>query len=73
MDDCQLTLDRYGMCSIQEDELEALFSNLPVRCIVLLEDIDVVGLLRDIWEDNSQSALLQNTADSNGVDKKILA
>jgi mitochondrial chaperone BCS1 len=57
---------------LTEDELETLFSNLPARCIVLLEDIDVVGLLRDIGEDSSQLAL-HNTADNNGVDTTISA
>lgn len=31
-----------------------LFTNLPARCIVLLEDIDTAGLIRDVGEEEQQ-------------------
>jgi chaperone BCS1 len=31
-----------------------LFTNLPARCIVLLEDIDTAGLIRDVGEEDQQ-------------------
>lgn len=33
--------------TLTEEELGMLFTNLPARCIVLLEDIDTAGLLRN--------------------------
>lgn len=36
--------------TLTDQELSTLFLNLPVRCIVLLEDIDVAGLHRNIPE-----------------------
>jgi chaperone BCS1 len=32
---------------LTEEHLATLFSSLPARCIVLLEDVDTAGLLRD--------------------------
>jgi mitochondrial chaperone BCS1 len=32
--------------TLTEEELEILFTSLPARCIVLLEDINIVGLIR---------------------------
>lgn len=37
--------------SVTEEDLAALFTKLPRRCIVLLEDIDTAGLRRDEEED----------------------
>jgi chaperone BCS1 len=33
--------------TLTEEELGMLFTNLPARCIVLLEDIDTAGLVRN--------------------------
>ena len=33
--------------TLTEDELGSTFASLPVRCVVLLEDIDPAGLCRD--------------------------
>ena len=33
--------------TLTEEELGMLFTNLPPRCIVLLEDIDTAGLMRN--------------------------
>jgi len=33
--------------TLTEEELGMLFTNLPARCIVLLEDIDTAGLIRE--------------------------
>lgn len=33
--------------TLTEEELGMLFTNLPARCIVLLEDIDTAGLIRN--------------------------
>jgi len=37
--------------TLTEEELGMLFTNLPARCIVLLEDIDTAGLIREPSED----------------------
>ncbi|PBP23149.1 hypothetical protein BUE80_DR005820, partial [Diplocarpon rosae] len=36
--------------TLTEEELGMLFTNLPARCIVLLEDIDTAGLIREDME-----------------------
>ncbi|PBP21245.1 hypothetical protein BUE80_DR007841 [Diplocarpon rosae] len=36
--------------TLTEEELGMLFTNLPARCIVLLEDIDTAGLIREEME-----------------------
>jgi mitochondrial chaperone BCS1 len=44
-------LDIYGVSLLDpmltEEELEILFTSLPARCIILLEDIDTAGLIRE--------------------------
>ena len=46
--------------TLTEEELGMLFTNLPARCIVLLEDIDTAGLVRneasDVEEAKKQNA-----------------
>ncbi len=37
--------------TLTEEELGMLFTNLPARCIVLLEDIDTAGLIREPSEE----------------------
>ncbi|KAH7310358.1 BCS1 N terminal-domain-containing protein [Rhexocercosporidium sp. MPI-PUGE-AT-0058] len=39
--------------TLTEEELGMLFTNLPARCIVLLEDIDTAGLIREPSEEES--------------------
>ncbi|KAI9047384.1 hypothetical protein LZ554_008830 [Drepanopeziza brunnea f. sp. 'monogermtubi'] len=38
--------------TLTEEELGMLFTNLPARCIVLLEDIDTAGLVRESEEES---------------------
>lgn len=52
-------LDIYNISLLEptltESDLNRLFNNLPQRCIVLLEDIDSAGLLRDEKSDQDDS------------------
>ncbi|KAL1619651.1 hypothetical protein SLS54_006588 [Diplodia seriata] len=53
-------LDIYNISLLEptltESDLNRLFNNLPQRCIVLLEDIDSAGLLRDEKSDQAEAA-----------------
>lgn len=53
-------LDIYNISLLEptltESDLNRLFNNLPQRCIVLLEDIDSAGLLRDEKSDQDDAA-----------------
>ncbi|OJD33502.1 mitochondrial chaperone bcs1 protein [Diplodia corticola] len=53
-------LDIYNISLLEptltESDLNRLFNNLPQRCIVLLEDIDSAGLLRDEKSDQEEAA-----------------
>ena len=40
--------------TLTEEELGMLFTNLPARCIVLLEDIDTAGLVRSNEEEEKE-------------------
>lgn len=51
-----------------EEDLAALFTRLPRRCIVLLEDIDTAGLRRDPDEDAEEDA--KDDADKKKDDAK---
>jgi chaperone BCS1 len=42
--------------TLTEEELGMLFTNLPARCIVLLEDIDTAGLFREPSENDEKTA-----------------
>ncbi|KAF2496951.1 P-loop containing nucleoside triphosphate hydrolase protein [Lophium mytilinum] len=42
--------------TLTESDLNRLFNNLPRRCIVLLEDIDTAGLVRDEKSDKKDDA-----------------
>lgn len=42
--------------SLTEDDLGLLFTHLPARCIVLLEDIDTAGLTRQLTEHDDKTA-----------------
>jgi chaperone BCS1 len=41
--------------TLTEEELGMLFTHLPARCIVLLEDIDTAGLVRELSENNEKT------------------
>jgi mitochondrial chaperone BCS1 len=51
--------------SISEEDLASLFTRLPRRCIVLLEDIDTAGLRRDDEDDeeNDEEGSAENTSE----------
>jgi chaperone BCS1 len=52
--------------TLTEEELGMLFTNLPARCIVLLEDIDTAGLMRnDPESDDAKRKADTDSADSN--------
>jgi chaperone BCS1 len=38
--------------TLTEEELGMLFTNLPARCIVLFEDIETAGLIREPSDDD---------------------
>jgi chaperone BCS1 len=42
--------------TLSEEDLGMLFTNLPARCIVLLEDIDTAGLIRAPTENDEKTA-----------------
>lgn len=42
--------------TLTEEELGMLFTNLPARCIVLLEDIDTAGLIREPSDSDEKNA-----------------
>ncbi|KAG4427550.1 hypothetical protein IFR05_016968 [Cadophora sp. M221] len=42
--------------TLTEEELGMLFANLPARCIVLLEDIDTAGLIREPTDADEKDA-----------------
>ncbi|XMA09631.1 hypothetical protein WAI453_002422 [Rhynchosporium graminicola] len=57
--------------TLTEEELGMLFTNLPPRCIVLLEDIDTAGLIRAPTEDETKSS--GENADENELNVANLA
>lgn len=46
--------------TLTEEELGTLFTSLPGRCIVLLEDIDTAGLVKRESESSSNPAITEN-------------
>lgn len=55
--------------TLTEGDLMQLFNGLPSRCIVLLEDVDAAGLLRDSKSDSKQSKTDQKARkDKEGTD-----
>jgi hypothetical protein len=50
-----------------EEELEILFTSLLVRCIVLLEDINIVGLIRELSKSKEKVVVL--VEDKKGSNK----
>lgn len=51
--------------SSTEENLASLFSELPRRCVVLLEDIDTAGLTHTREEDGMQSNQVANDSEAN--------
>lgn len=51
--------------TLTEEELGMLFTNLPARCIVLLEDIDTAGLMRNDPESDEAKLKAENDAASS--------
>jgi chaperone BCS1 len=54
--------------NVTEEDLAVLFTQLPRRCIVLLEDIDTAGLRRDAEEDESDDDE-KESEENEGQDK----
>lgn len=52
--------------TLTESDLQQLFNNLPRRCVVLLEDIDTAGLVREDPADNTPAASTPNAEPTNG-------
>jgi chaperone BCS1 len=61
--------------SITEEDLASLFTRLPRRCIVLLEDIDTAGLRRDDEDDeenNEEGAAEKAIEEKSGESQAVL-
>ena len=56
--------------TITEEDIALLFTRLPRRCIVLLEDIDTAGLRRDTDEPKEDEAIEAAVAEENAVEAK---
>lgn len=58
---------------LTEDDLAMLFTNLPRRCVVLLEDIDTAGLVNRAKEDEegeSEESSSSDSSDSEDSDRE---
>ncbi|EHK25971.1 uncharacterized protein TRIVIDRAFT_86068 [Trichoderma virens Gv29-8] len=53
---------------VNEEDLATLFTKLPRRCIVLLEDIDTAGLRRDLSSESDDKT--ENSEDKGKKEKK---
>ncbi|OCL02979.1 P-loop containing nucleoside triphosphate hydrolase protein [Glonium stellatum] len=51
--------------TLTESDLNRLFNNLPRRCIVLLEDIDTAGLVRDDKSDKKEKEVEEEEEERN--------
>ncbi|QPC79223.1 hypothetical protein HYE68_009975 [Fusarium pseudograminearum] len=56
--------------TISEEDLAVLFTRLPRRCIVLLEDIDTAGLRRPHDEEEGEEETAEETGDKEAQPKK---
>lgn len=56
--------------TISEEDLAVLFTRLPRRCIVLLEDIDTAGLRRPHNEEEGEEEAAEDTSDKDAQPKK---
>jgi mitochondrial chaperone BCS1 len=54
--------------TLTEEELGMLFTNLPARCIVLLEDIDTAGLIRN--EPEKEEEVVEDSEDKGKRGKR---
>lgn len=70
-------LDIYNISLLEptltESDLNRLFNNLPQRCIVLLEDIDSAGLLRDEKSDHDDNTTNPNNKKKEEFSAETLA
>jgi chaperone BCS1 len=57
--------------TLTEEELGMLFTNLPARCIVLLEDIDTAGLIRNDPASDEEKAK-QSASDQSSNDWNVV-
>ncbi|KAL7795324.1 BCS1 N terminal domain-containing protein [Trichoderma ceciliae] len=55
---------------VNEEDLATLFTKLPRRCIVLLEDIDTAGLRRDLSSESEDKSEDKKSEDKDKKDKK---
>lgn len=55
---------------VNEEDLATLFTKLPRRCIVLLEDIDTAGLRRDLSTENEDTLQDSKSEDKDKKDRK---
>lgn len=56
--------------TLTEEDLGMLFTTLPARCIVLLEDIDTAGLVRESGDDDEKNAAT-GAGDQGGNDLNV--
>ena len=56
--------------TLTEEKLGMLFTNLPARCIVLLEDIDTAGLVRNDPASDEENS--KPSSDPNGNDWSVV-
>ncbi|KAJ4410267.1 hypothetical protein N0V85_003994 [Neurospora sp. IMI 360204] len=59
--------------NLTEDDLAMLFTNLPRRCVVLLEDIDTAGLVNrrdEMDEESSSESGSSGSSDGSGSDRE---
>ncbi|KAJ9640034.1 hypothetical protein H2199_006268 [Coniosporium tulheliwenetii] len=59
--------------TLTESDLNRLFNSLPRRCIVLLEDIDTAGLLRDEKSDEANADADKKSKDSTKKDDDAIS
>jgi chaperone BCS1 len=55
---------------LDEDSLMSLFSELPRRCIVLLEDVDSAGITQKRTEDDSAASTVLPKTDKSSAEEK---
>jgi chaperone BCS1 len=58
--------------TLTEEELGMLFTNLPARCIVLLEDIDTAGLVREPSAEDEKNPPLGTTDEKANRDWNVV-
>ncbi|KAF5674210.1 mitochondrial chaperone bcs1 [Fusarium heterosporum] len=56
--------------TVSEEDLAVLFTRLPRRCVVLLEDIDTAGLRRPNGDDDDGEETEHGSDEKTGEDKK---